>query len=193
MTKTRIISSYIKKCESVLESKNMAEAEELVDEIIAVYSGEINDITVGLDSYAGLYYDRKIDYLRDIKFLKAKLENYRSDIKRTPVGVNKGNTYNISATSTSTSTVNNEIKITFEQTIENINKLSPSILSDDEKQELEDKLASLRVVADSKDKDKIGKKLLSVLKFAITKGPETFIAISNFINFITNDVAPLFK
>ena len=44
-----------------------------------------------------------------------------------------------------------------------------------------------------KRNEKSGKKLLNVIKFAIEKGPETFIAISNFISFITNEIAPMFK
>ena len=85
------------------------------------------------------------------------------------------------------------INISFEQTIKNINEISDDILSSEEKQELEDKLASLQMATASKDKEKIWQKLLNVLKFTITKGPETMIAISNFINYIVNDIAPLFK
>lgn len=193
MSKTSIISGYINKCKKVLEDNDVKAAEELEEEIVSVYYAEIKDITAGLDNYSGLGYPREINFLKDIKLLKAKLENYKSDIKRTPVEKSntKNTTFNIN--NSSSTNINNEINITFEQTMKNINDISSNILTDEDKQELEDKLASLQVAVNSKDKEKIGTKLLNVLKFAVTKGPETFIAISNFINFITNEIAPLFK
>jgi len=194
MTKTGIISSYINKCKEVLETNDIKKAKELEEEIVSVYYGEIKELTAGLDNYSGFGYSQNVDFLKDIRILKAKLSNYKSDLKRTPPMV-KGNessqTFNINASSNSTSTVN--INISFEQTIKNINEISDDILSSEEKQELEDKLASLQMATASKDKEKIWQKLLNVLKFTITKGPETMIAISNFINYIVNDIAPLFK
>ena len=193
MSKTSIISSYISKCKKVLEDKDIEAAKELEDEIVSVYYAEIKELTTGLDNYAGLGYPREINFLKDIKLLKAKLENYRSDLKRTPMekASTKNTTFNIN--NSSSTSINNEISITLEQTMKNINDIPSNILTDDEKQELEDKLASLQLAVNSKNKEKIGTKLLNVLKFVINKGPETYIAIADFINFLTNKVAPLFK
>ena len=193
MSKTSIISSYISKCKKVLEDKDIEAAKELEDEIISVYYAEIKELTTGLDNYTGLGYPREINFLKDIKLLKAKLENYRSDLKRTPMekASTKNTTFNIN--NSSSTSINNEISITLEQTMKNINDIPSNILTDDEKQELEDKLASLQLAVNSKNKEKIGTKLLNVLKFVINKGPETYIAIADFINFLTNKVAPLFK
>lgn len=193
MSKTSIISSYISKCKKVLEDKDIEAAKELEDEIVSVYYAEIKELTTGLDNYTGLGYPREINFLKDIKLLKAKLENYRSDLKRTPMekASTKNTTFNIN--NSSSTSINNEISITLEQTMKNINDIPSNILTDDEKQELEDKLASLQLAVNSKNKEKIGTKLLNVLKFVINKGPETYIAIADFINFLTNKVAPLFK
>ena len=191
MSKTSIISNYINKCEQVLEKRDENAAEELEEEIVSVYCAEIKDITVGLDNYVG--YSHNVNFLKDIKILKAKLENYRSDIKRARIDKNNETNTTFNINNSSTTNINNKINITLEQTIKNITDISSDILSDDDKQELEDKLASLQVSVNSKDKEKSGKKLLNVIKFAIEKGPETFIAISNFINFITNEIAPMFK
>lgn len=193
MSKTSIISSYISKCKKVLEDKDIEVAKELEDEIVSVYYAEIKELTTGLDNYAGLGYPREINFLKDIKLLKAKLENYRSDLKRTPMekASTKNTTFNIN--NSSSTSINNEISITLEQTMKNINDIPSNILTDDEKQELEDKLASLQLAVNSKNKEKIGTKLLNVLKFVINKGPETYIAIADFINFLTNKVAPLLK
>ena len=201
MNKIGIISSYINRCAKVIEEQDIKAAEELEDEIVSVYNAEIKELTTGLDNYAGYGYPRDIKYLKDIKILKAKLENYKSDIKRTPpvektttpttMNNNQPPIFNINNTAISNAT--NEVTITLEQAMKNINELPSNILTDDDKQDLEDKLASLQVAVNSKDKEKIGTKLLNVLKFAITKGPETYIAISSFINFIVNKVAPLFK
>lgn len=191
MSKTSIISNYINKCEQVLEKRDENAAEELEEEIVSVYCAEIKDITVGLDNYVG--YSHNVNFLKDIKILKAKLENYRSDIKRARIDKNNETNTTFNINNSSTTNINNKINITLEQTIKNITDISSDILSDDDKQKLEDKLASLQVSVNLKDKEKSGKKLLNVIKFAIEKGPETFIAISNFINFITNEIAPMFK
>lgn len=191
MSKTSIISNYINKCEQVLEKRDENAAEELEEEIVSVYCAEIKDITVGLDNYVG--YSHNVNFLKDIKILKAKLENYRSDIKRERIDKNNETNTTFNINNSSTTNINNKINITLEQTIKNITDISSDILSDDDKQKLEDKLASLQVSVNLKDKEKSGKKLLNVIKFAIEKGPETFIAISNFINFITNEIAPMFK
>ncbi len=193
MSKTSIISSYISRCKKILDDEDIEEAKELEDEIVSVYYAEIKELTTGLDNYAGLGYPREINFLKDIKLLKAKLENYRSDLKRTTIekGHTKNTTVNIN--NSSSTNINNEISITLDQTLKNINGIPSDILTDDEKQELEDKLASLQVAVSSKNKEKIGTKLLNVLKFVVNKGPETYIAISDFINFLMNEVAPLFK
>lgn len=193
MSKTSIISSYISRCKKVLEDKDIEEAIELEDEIVSVYDAEIKELTTGLNNYADLGCPREINCLKNIKLLKAKLENYRSNLKRTPIEkVNaKNTTLNIN-NSLSTS-INNEISITLEQTMKNINDIPSNILTDDEKQELEDKLASLQLAVNSKNKEKIRTKLLNVLKFVVNKGPETYIAIADFVIFLTNKVAPLFK
>lgn len=193
MSKTSIIGSYISRCKKVLEDKDIEAAKELEDEIVSVYYAEIKELTTGLDNYAGLGYPREINFLKDIKLLKAKLENYRSDLKRTPMEKVSTKNTTVNINNSSSTSINNEISITLEQTMKNINDIPSNILTDDEKQELEDKLASLQLAVDSKDKEKIGTKLLNVLKFVINKGPETYTAIADFINFLTNKVAPLFK
>lgn len=193
MSKTSIISSYISRCKKVLEDKDIEAAIELEDEIVSVYDAEIKELTTGLNNYADLGCPREINCLKNIKLLKAKLEHYRSNLKRTPIGkVNAKNT-TLNINNFSSTSINNEISITLEQTMKNINDIPSNILTDDEKQELEDKLASLQLAVNSKNKEKIGTKLLNVLKFVVNKGPETYIAIADFINFLTNKVAPLFK
>lgn len=188
MDKIDIINKYIDKCKKVLDNNDIYEAEELEDEIVSIYYDEIKGLTTGLDSYSAIGYTRDINYLQDISRIKIKLENYKGDLN---MKINSMPSLTINNTAIATATT--EVKITLEQTIKNIHNLPSNILNDDDKQELEDKLASLKLAVESKNKEKIGKKLINVLKFAITKGPETIIAISNFINFIANEVCPLFK
>lgn len=192
MSKTSIISSYISKCNKIIENKNINEAKLLISEIVAVYNKEIPNITDNLESY---WYETNPNYIKDITLIKAQLSNYKSNIKT--FGRNIENTSTIlninnNSSSNSLTKVENNIAITLEQTIEVINKIPKSILSDEEKEELEDKLAGLQSAIESKDKDKIGKKIINVVKYAIEKGPTVYVAISSFINFIIQKVVPMF-
>lgn len=192
MSKKSLISGYISKCNMILETEDRESAKILEEEIISVYNAEINGLKDGLDSYNNIY-ENKVDYVKDIRYLKAKLENYKGDLKLAAGtgSSTKKTTFNIN--NTLSSSVYNEINISLNNTIKNINSLPNDILNNDEKEELEDKLSGLQRALDSDDKNKIWKKLSNILKYAITKGPEVFIAISNFINFVSNTIAPLFK
>lgn len=81
----------------------------------SVYCAEIKDITVGLDNYVG--YSHNVNFLKDIKILKSKLENYRSDIKRARIDKNNETNTTFNINNSSTTNINNKINITLEQTI----------------------------------------------------------------------------
>ncbi|MCX8075248.1 MAG: hypothetical protein N2749_06675 [Clostridia bacterium] len=84
MKKIEIINEYINKCNEVIELEDKNKASQLQDEIIAVYSPEIEDIVNGLDNYSGRgLYDEsfRTDFIKDLNLLRAKLINYKSNIE----------------------------------------------------------------------------------------------------------------
>lgn len=88
MNKIEIIQSYIEECEKCLNGQDKNRACSLEKEIVNVYCGEINKLTAELDAYNSLYAVKMknginvdLDYLKDIKLLKAKLINYQADLE----------------------------------------------------------------------------------------------------------------
>ena len=75
--KVTIINNYIQQLDEIILAKDSDRAEKLEDEIIAVFSTEIDHITRQLSSYS---YGDKVDYVEDAKILKAKLTNYRINL-----------------------------------------------------------------------------------------------------------------
>lgn len=195
MTKIGILNSYISKSTRLITENNTSEAEKLVVEIVNVFENEINNIANGLDTY---FCGKNPDYINDLSLLKAKLNNYRGDLKRgissertqqSIPTININNTSNANALSNATSQTN----ITYEQTIKDINTLPTDIMTKEDKDDLEDKLAALKLAIDSKDKEKIGTKLMNVLNLVVTKGPEVALIVSKFIGIISDKVLPLFN
>lgn len=88
MNKIEIIQNYIEECEKCLNGQDKNRAYSLEKEIVNVYCSEINKLTAELDAYNSLYAVKMknginvvLDYLKDIKLLKAKLINYQADLE----------------------------------------------------------------------------------------------------------------
>lgn len=174
MNKIAIIDSYITRCENCTKES----AEKLVNEIIAVFSKEIEGVTTNLDSYTlsieKYYNPNVIDYFGDVKLLKAKLINYKANIElefertkkseKSLVTVNQSTTVSIS--------------VNLEQTITLIETIPDEKLSQDEKEQLEGKLAKLST---EKDKIKLWEKSQNILKWIADKGIEVGIAALPYI------------
>lgn len=73
MSNYSFYKEYIDKCDEVLNSKNPYLAEQLEEEIVAVFRENFDDITSGLDNYSFDFGSNETDFLGDIKILKGKL------------------------------------------------------------------------------------------------------------------------
>lgn len=175
-SKEELIKEYIEKCDNC-DSNNY---EKLITEIVSTFNNEIKDITSGLDSYSIVRFygsDKPCDYKGDLQLLKTKLRNYLATIEMNNAN-NKGGgqIFNINQTVS--------VNITFEQTIENIDKIPEDNLSDEDKEKLISDLTKLKF---SKDKNKIWDNAKSILKWLADKSLEVGIAALPYISEIVKN------
>ena len=128
---------------------------------------------------------------KDLKRIKAMLENHKENIKCGLFQSNKGTGINIKNISNAEAVAN--VNITLEQVINNINELSDDILSKEEKEDLEDKLRVLESVVNSGDKEKIKSKLIKIFNFALEKGPAVVGLVSSAVSLLNEKILPLFS
>ena len=83
MIATVTLKRYIKKCEIVLNNKDLKEAEKLQDEVIATLGNDIKGLKNGLSNYSFVSIasfaghttclGEKVDFLGDLKIIKERL------------------------------------------------------------------------------------------------------------------------
>ena len=174
--KIKFIDGFINDIDKILENKDVNNAEKQQDKIIAVLGSEISNIESGLSNYNmyGLYNaNYKPDFIGDLEILKSKLLNYKANIY---MEGDKQSTQNI-IYNDNISNINTNIEITINDTIEKINHFPDNLISKEEKEEIEDKLASLERSAKSKDKSKIKSKIANILKYIGDKSIDVAIAL----------------
>lgn len=196
MAKTEFMQEYIIKCEKILEDKDIKKADLLQDDIVAVFENEIPNICNRLDSYNHFNSDKPVDFLGDLSKLQQILTNHLADLEREDeirkdeleklklqsiLNINNTNTNSANATATS------NVTITIEQIIKNINQIPDTILSQLEKEELEDKISALEVARNNPTKLK--SKLLGILKYIADKGVDVGIALLPYLG----EIAKLVK
>lgn len=178
--KIRTIDGYIEHLEDSISTGDSKKAENLQTEIIAVYEPEIDGLKVNLDNYnvSHLYSNNPVDYIGDAKLLKAKLQNYKLNLASGLYKPFQGTDGAVTVTQHVNQDVSATVIVTFEQTIHNIQELPESVLSDEEKEMLSGKLASISA---EKDKEKRWKKISSALKWIAEKGIQVGIAALPYI------------
>ena len=178
MDKTSMLTAYINEAEEILNKKDETAASRFIKEIVAVYDSEIPDVRSQLDTFGlgGLYDSSAPDYLGDVKLLKAKLMNYLFNLKSGlyKVLMAKDGSQNITVSQELSQVTN----ISFEQTIQNIQKIPDESLSAEEKVQLTERLASIYATKDKKSK---WDKIREVLKWVAEKGIEVGIAALPYI------------
>lgn len=194
--KINTINRYVEECKRLLDSSNLEEIKDLIEEIIAVYKNEIPDFTSELYSRSVARMYEKINIIeakKDLNNISAMLTNYKDNLE---IGLgknhNESNGTNIHIDNSSTATNSVNINISLDQVIKEIYDLPNNILSDDEKSELEDKINSLKVAAETQNKDKIKNKLNSLVNYALEKGPAAIALTSSAITLFNDYIKPLF-
>ena len=169
--KIQKIDEYIEKLNYAIESNNESEAGQLRREIIAVYEHEIEGIRNGLDAYSAdrALVSRPYNDVRDARLLRAKLENYKLNLKTGLHTVLRGNDSFVNVIQNNQQEMHSNITITLQQTIFDINSLPENILSNEEKEILCGKLATLSAEKNSKSR---WEKAQGILKWIADKSIE---------------------
>lgn len=174
--KIQMLDEYIDKLEEAISDNNISVAEYLQREIIATFDGEIPNLCRELDNYslAGFYgRDNPVDFIGDAKLLKSKLRNYKLNLGAHLIQPFTDGNGSVQVTQTVQQDVKNTITITLEQTIKNINDLSSDSLSDEDKEILCGKLATLST---EKSKESKWEKAKGILKWIADKSVDVGIA-----------------
>ena len=178
--KIKVLEGYICALDDAITKKDVGKAKELQTEIIAVYEPEIDSLKSKLDNYSFTHYGAStpVDYIGDAKLLRAKLQNYKlnpaSGLYKPFQGVDGA----VTVTQHVNQDVSTSVVINLEQTIHSILQLPESVLSDDEKEILSGKIASISA---EKDREKRWEKVSGVLKWIADKGIQVGIAALPYI------------
>ena len=179
--KLRLLDKYINELNTAAEEKNIKNADKLQTEVIAVYDSEIESLRNGLDNYNLAKHwggNSPVDYIGDARLLAAKLLNYKVNLSSGLYRHFKDADGTVNVTQQVSQDVTNTVTVTLEQTIKNINELPSSELSDEDKEILNGKLASISVESNKKKRwEKVG----NVLKWISEKGIEVGTAALPYI------------
>lgn len=185
MDKVSLIEQFIGQCDAVIAEGDMEKAQLLVKKIVGVYGEEISRITQSLNAYSGIRVlgcpsRTQVNYLQDVDSLKLKLLNHKANIdaelRRKGSSDNKGVGHSINITnhnenrSSATAQASNRIEVSYYQVIERIAALPESVLSVEEKDELEMRLSAIEAAANGSDEDKLSARIFSVVKWIADKG-----------------------
>jgi|LSQX01.1.fsa_nt_gb hypothetical protein len=194
MEKYELVTNYIFRCDEILEGLLDFPAKDLVSEIVAVFQNEISNIATELPAFR---FGGTENHMKDLIILKAILINYSANLKREDEirkndleklklqqSIMTINNTNHNEASTEAN-VNVTVVVTVNQAIESINSLPNDVLSKEEKESLEEKVASLELLTKSGDKEKASKKLGSILKYVADKGIEVGIALLPYLGEIS--------
>ena len=120
---------------------------------------------------------------QDIEKLRLKAEISRASIQVTAYGGD--------ANANSSSTATAQVTITIQQTIESIKSLPTNVLSDEDKEDLEDKLSAIELSSKRDDKQSTINKIGKVLKYITDKGVEVGIATLPYLGEIAKGIQTL--
>ena len=185
--KLQMINEYIDKLEKAILANSESDAESLQKEIIAIFGQEILGLRDGLDHYSwNGFFDpnRRVDFIGDAKLLKSKLTNYRSNLKAGLIKTFGNGDGSVQVTQTVQQDMKNTITITLEQALKNVNNLPNDCLSNEDKDILCGKLATLSAEQNKESKWESAK---GILKWIAEKGIEVGIAALPYIAGALND------
>lgn len=174
--KTELIDNYIQRIDSVVSKNNNEEAKSLQKEIIGVYGSEINQITAQLDGSIAIGSTRPIDYIGNLTKLKAKLNNHKANICSRFYPFNNGT--GVAVTQSVVQDVSTSVSITLNSTVSSINQLPEQVLSEEEKDILNGKLAGLSAET---DRERRWEKVKDALKWVAEKSIEVGTAALPYI------------
>ncbi|MPM67599.1 hypothetical protein SDC9_114523 [bioreactor metagenome] len=175
MDKISFVNKYITQCEEILRTQDGKAARQLEYDLIGIFKPDIPDITNTINSYR---FSNVSDssYFDDIHRLKGILENFRANIlleeKRAARELELARLKQPQMTQTTNVSVN----VTIDQTIELINQIPPTVLCDEDKQDLIGDLCDMDKQKKLGNKEKAWEVVKKVLSFLADKGADAAIA-----------------
>lgn len=179
--KLKMLDAYINELNSAVQEKNIQNAKRLQTEVIAVYGSEIESLTSELDNYNVAKHwsgGTPVDYIGDARLLSAKLANYKINLASGLYRHFKDSDGAVNVTQQVSQDVTTTVTLTLEQTIKIVNELPSTALSDQDKEILNGKIASISI---ENDKQKRWEKVGNTLKWIAEKGIEVGTAALPYI------------
>ena len=183
--KVKEIDRYISDINKILDSNDSDKAKDMQKKIIAVFGEEIMHLSKGLSNYSlqalndGYF---KPDYIGDLNLIKAKLENYKTDLY--PKNIN-----NDIPILKNEIKIYNDINISITNTIQNIQRLPENVLSNEDKESIEEKLNTIERLMNEKDHENAKSRVLNVVRWLADKSVDAAIAILPLIGSISSKLA----
>lgn len=195
MSKIEFIDNYIKKCEDILTNGNKEQKAEIFNQIISTFSSEIENIKLGFfleSTFRGNDHSVSTSIDQDLLTLEKKIILLKLNLleeekmKEYELKLANINSVNISynsplSTVTNTNTNTNNVSVDIKIITEQIDQLPTDLLTDEEKNQLNDDLYSLEREKITEDKNKIWQKTKPILKFISEKGADVAIAAMPYI------------
>lgn len=197
MGKIEELNRWIEECDEKIDffevvsqdedSSRMIEA--IIQRIMGIYASEIKGFEKGLEKYDPLFVHEKPEeyLLDDLKKVKEMLINYRdnleweNDTRKIMEELeelrNKMSSIHVN-TNVNTKIENNiDIVISSDDTIKLIKDLPSKVVSDTDKEQIEDKICGIETARAAGDKEKTKQKVYGILKFLADKGTDVLIAV----------------
>ncbi|MGN1381700.1 MAG: hypothetical protein ACI4W2_02660 [Eubacterium sp.] len=178
--KIKLLDSYIDECTNCLQIGSEKKAQEIIDEFIAVFSGEIPAIIRGLKSRE--YGSDGHPYLEDIEIVRRKLEKHKTDVKKAAddkeydLKIAEAKSTKISNSNTQSMSVN----ISLEQVCRAIEEeQKDNRLSKEDVEKLQDLLGQVEL-AKAKKKG-VWEKVKPAFAFLLDKGADALIAAGPYL------------
>ena len=173
--KIKLLDSYISKLDKAVAEKDSESAKRLQTEVISVYDSEIDGLKNELDNYSIAIFanTRNPDFIGDAQLLSAILTNYKVNLASGLYKVFQNADGAVNVTQSVQQEILNNIAVTIEQAIYDINVLPDTVLTDDDKEILVGKIATL---SSMKDKESKLDKAKEILKWIANKSVDVGIA-----------------
>ncbi|WP_297135333.1 hypothetical protein [Terrisporobacter sp.] len=192
MNKIEILDQYIENMNYIILKNDEEAAQSLIKNTYSTFISDIKDLPEGLTCY--LY--GVGSYLEDLKILRAKLVNYKSnlihqkDIREYELKKMALQESIIKAENqiNSKSDLKKEISITFKHTIEKLEEIE-EVLSNDDKEKLENMLSSIEITRNSNNKVKLLLKIHNVIKFICEKDKQVIIIVLPYLGDVTKSLS----
>jgi len=189
MTKKNNILRHIEQCKVLINSDNPEDIMNFIKQMILVYNSEI-------EGFSDLFnFPEEVDIKKakqDLNNIIEILTNYRENIK-SGLLFSRGNSKPVIMQVSPISNTSVTVNISIENVLKNINIISNSILSEKEKEELENKILALESVIKDGDKQRAESKMKKLFEYAVEKGPAVMTLVSQALSVLSDKIMPLFK